>query len=229
MFDDSSMRVADAFLTPDRTGALYWEAERLLIVSDMHLEKGSSYARRGQFLPPYDTHVTLTRLEDAVARRQPAHVVLLGDTFHDRDAEARLADDARARLKRLTEAVSRWTWILGNHDPAPPTSLGGEVAEEIRVGPLTLRHEPTLGAADGEIAGHLHPAARVAVAGRSIRRRCFVTDGVRLVMPAFGAYTGGLDVFDPALRTLFAPAFHAWMLGEQDVHPITSQRLRARA
>lgn len=223
-----AMRVANAELTPDCSGALYWAAERMLIVADLHLEKGSAYASRGQMLPPYDTHATLNRLEDACARLKPARIVALGDSFHDRGAEARLDDDARTRLKRLVAAVQRWTWILGNHDPEPPGDLGGEVTEEIHLGPLVLRHEPKKRPSAGEIAGHLHPAARLALRGRSIRTRCFVSDGERLVMPAFGAYTGGLDIFDPALRTLFAPQFHAWMLGETAVHAVSSRRLRLR-
>lgn len=221
--------LAGARLTPDPSGALWWGEERLLIAADLHLEKGSAYAARGQMLPPYDTHATLTRLEDACARLKPREVVLLGDTFHDRKAEERLADDAHMRLTRLIDAVENWTWILGNHDPAPPQGLGGRVAEEIYLGPLVLRHEPQARPSAGEIAGHLHPAARVSVRGRSIRRRCFVTDGERLVMPAFGAYAGGLDVFDPALRNLFAPQFHAFMLGKAAVHAVSSQRLAARA
>ncbi len=223
-----TIRVAGAALTPDRSGALYWAAERMLIVADLHLEKGSAFAARGQMLPPYDTHATLTRLEDACRRLAPAHVVLLGDTFHDRKAEGRIAPDARARLERLIGAARRWTWILGNHDPAPPQGLGGETSEALRAGPLILRHEPLARPAAGEIAGHLHPAAAVLARGRYLRRRCFATDGERLVMPAFGAYAGGLDVFDPALRALFGPRFHAWMLGGADVHPVESRRLFAR-
>lgn len=221
--------LAGARLTPDPSGALWWAAERLLIAADLHLEKGSAYAARGQMLPPYDTHATLARLEGACERLRPREVILLGDTFHDRKAEERLADDARARLQRLIAAVETWTWILGNHDPAPPQGLGGRVAEEIYLGPLVLRHEPQARPSAGEIAGHLHPAARVSVRGRSIRRRCFVTDGERLVMPAFGAYAGGLDVFDPALRDLFAPHFHAFMLGKTAVHAVSSQRLASRS
>ncbi len=227
MFEDETfrMRIADIEMTPDPTGALYWAAERMLVVADLHLEKGSAFASRGQMLPPYDTHATLARLEAACARHKPAKIVALGDSFHDRKAEGRLDGDARARLKRLIAAVDRWTWILGNHDPEPPQDLGGTVADEIALGPIVLRHEPKKRPSAGEIAGHLHPAARIAVRGRSIRRRCFVTDGERLVMPAFGAYAGGLDIWQPALRTLFAPSFHAWMLGEERVHAVSSQRL----
>lgn len=219
------MRVADADFTPDVSGALYWAAERMLIVADLHLEKGSAYASRGQMLPPYDTVATLKRLEGAMARHKPAKVVALGDSFHDRKAEGRLDGDARARLKALVAAVETWTWILGNHDPEPPQDVGGAVAEEIHLGPLVLRHEPKKRPSAGEIAGHLHPAASVSVRGRSIRTRCFVTDGERLVMPAFGAYAGGLDIGEPALRNLFAPRFHAWMIGGKAVHAVSSKRL----
>lgn len=218
------LTVAGAHLTPDRSGALYWGAERMLIVADLHLEKGSAYAARGQMLPPYDTQATLGRLEDAAKRLNPLHIVLLGDTFHDRKAESRLAPDARARLERLIAAAQRWTWILGNHDPAPPQNMGGAVAEEIRVGPLVLRHEPRARPVQGEIAGHLHPAATVTVKGRSIRRRCFATDGERLVMPAFGAYAGGLNVRDAAFDPLFPEGCAALMLGRTRVYAAPAAR-----
>lgn len=225
---EQGLCVSGASMTADRSGALYWPDEGVLIAADLHLEKGSAYAARGQMLPPYDTQATLARLEDAVRRLRPAHVVLLGDTFHDGKAEDRLAPGDRARLEGLIAAAARWTFVLGNHDPAPPRGIGGETALELRIGPLTLRHEPRARPVQGEIAGHLHPAARVSVRGRSIRRRCFVTDGERLVLPAFGAYAGGLDVFDPALRDLFGRRFQALMLGESGVHAVASQRLARR-
>jgi DNA ligase-associated metallophosphoesterase len=225
---EQRLNVAGATVAADRSGALHWPDEGVLIAADLHLEKGSAYAARGQMLPPYDTQATLARLEDAVRRLRPAHVVLLGDTFHDGGAEDRLAPGDRMRLEALIAAAARWTFVLGNHDPAPPKGIGGEVAGELRIGPLTLRHEPRARPVQGEIAGHLHPAARVSVRGRSIRRRCFVTDGERLVLPAFGAYAGGLDVFDPALRDLFGRRFQALMLGERGVHAVASQRLARR-
>jgi DNA ligase-associated metallophosphoesterase len=212
-------------LTADHTGALFLPEERLLAAADLHLEKGSAFAARGQMLPPYDTHATLARLMEVITRLAPAHVVLMGDTFHDTGAEARMGDAALLALKNLMDRVPRWTWLLGNHDPHPPSSLGGEVLNELTLGPLVLRHEPAASPCAGEIAGHLHPAARVVVRGRSIRRRCFVTDGERLILPAFGAYAGGLDVFDPALRGLFGPRFAAFMLGAGTVHAMPSAQL----
>ncbi len=220
-----TLLVNGAELAADRSGALWWPERRLLAVADLHLEKGSAYAARGQFLPPYDTSATLARLEDVVERLRPAHVVAMGDTFHDEGAASRMGAAARARLAALVARVGTWTWIAGNHDPAPPGDLGGEIAETAAVGPLLFRHEPQARPVPGEIAGHLHPAATVVVRGRGLRRRCFAADGTRLVMPAFGAYAGGLDVRDPAIAGLFAGRFHAWMLGEGTAHPVSSVRL----
>jgi DNA ligase-associated metallophosphoesterase len=182
------------------SGALWLEAEGLLAVADLHFEKGSAYAARGQMLPPYDTGETLRRLEAEVAALSPRTLVFLGDSFHDRRAEARLAEADAARLMRLADAA-RLIWVVGNHDAEGPRALAGEVVDELSACGLTLRHEPRGEA--GEVAGHLHPAARVSARGRSVRRRCFVTDGERLILPAFGAYAGGLSVRDPAIAGLF--------------------------
>lgn len=207
-------------------GALLWAGQGTLIVSDLHLEKGSAFAARGQMLPPYDTAATLGRLAELIARHRPARVIALGDSFHDRGAGIRMADADRARLAELTGAAE-WIWIAGNHDPAPPRDVGGIALDTFRLGPLTFRHEPLAGAPPGEIAGHLHPAARLVGRGRSIRRRCFVADARRLVMPAFGALAGGLNVLDEAFRPLFSGrAFHAFMLGEA-VHAVAGRRLVA--
>jgi len=205
-------------------GALYWPDEKTLVAADLHLEKGSAFAARGQMLPPYDTAATLARLEALLARIAPERVIALGDSFHDTRAGARMAEEHRARLLRLTGACE-WIWIAGNHDPAPPAGVGGTARAELRLGPLTFRHEPRPGTLPGEIAGHLHPAARIVGRGRSIRRRCFASDQRRLVMPAFGALAGGLNVLDEAFRPLFSGrAFHAFMLGEA-VHAIAGRRL----
>ena len=215
-------------VTLRHSGALWIESARMLVVADLHLEKGSAYAMRGQMLPPYDTRDTLRRLQAEVVAAQPDAVVLLGDTFHDRASEDRLARDDAEGLRALS-GLTRMIWVVGNHDADGPRHLPGEVADEIGVESLVLRHEPTPGRQDGEVAGHLHPCARVVASRGSVRRRCFVTDGARMVVPAFGAYAGGLDVFDPALRNLFAPQFHAFMLGKAAVHAVSSQRLAARA
>ena len=152
---------------------------------------------RGVLLPPYDTVATLSRLAAVIARHDPRMVIALGDSFHDRRAHERLSDADRDALSAM-QARRDWIWISGNHDPALPPDLGGVVASEVAIGPIAFRHEPT-GAA-GEIAGHLHPKARVATRGRSMERRCFACDGERAVMPAFGAYTGGLSIRDAGVR-----------------------------
>ncbi|WP_281019009.1 MULTISPECIES: ligase-associated DNA damage response endonuclease PdeM [unclassified Minwuia] len=219
------MVVNGARLHPDPTAALWWPAERMLIVSDLHFEKGSAMARRGHgLLPPYDSAATLTLLEGLVAKYRPARLLALGDSFHDGEAFARLSRDETDRLTALSRR-QEMIWISGNHDPEPPAHVGGRVLAEYRCGPLLFRHEPQPGRATGEVAGHLHPKAQVRGRGRSVRARCFVTDGLRLIVPAFGAYTGGLDVMDAAFRPLFPGAFHAWMLLRDQVHPVRSSRL----
>ncbi len=206
-------------------GALWLPGARTLIVSDLHLEKGSAYAARGQLLPPWDTAETLARLAAVMDRLAPEVVVALGDSFHDVDAGARVAAPDRARLLELA-GRSRWIWIEGNHDPAPPGWAPGVRAAEWRIGPLLLRHEPTTGEAAGEIAGHLHPSAVVVGrVGRRVRRRCFATDGRRLVMPAYGAFTGGLDLLDAAFAPLFGPDATAMMLGRDRVYAVPAARL----
>lgn len=219
------LRVCSVEAEPDVTGALWLATHGTLVVSDLHFEKGSAFAARGVHLPPYDTRSTLGLLEDVCRRFRPDLVVALGDSFHDRDARARMDDADLGRIRALT-AAHRWTWIVGNHDPEPPEDLGGEVAESLEIGPLLLRHEPRPAPATGEIAGHLHPAASVIVRGRHLRRRCFVCDGTRLVMPAFGAFTGGLDVLSAPFGNLFdGRRFDAWMIGRDRVYPVAGRRL----
>jgi len=208
-------------LSLDASGALWWPGASTLVLADLHFEKGSSYARSGQMLPPYDTRATLGRIEGLVRRLAPERVIALGDSFHDRNAADRLDEEERARLARL-RARCEWIWIAGNHDPAPPPWLGGRVAEEVAIGGLVFRHAPRDLGARGEIAGHLHPCATVTRRGRSLRRRCFVSDGMRLVMPAFGAYAGGLDVRDDAVRTLFGDCFLAYLLGAARVYAVAA-------
>jgi len=218
----SSVSVAGVALTADLSGALFWDEQRLLVVSDLHLEKGSSFATRGVLLPPYDTAATCTRLAAVIMRHDPRMVIALGDSFHDRSAHERLSSSDRDTLGTL-QARRDWIWISGNHDPALPSSLGGVVAAEVAIGPIVFRHEPT-GAA-GEIAGHLHPKARVSTRGRSVERRCFACDGERAVMPAFGAYTGGLNIRDAAFERIFGtPGFMAHVLGDRRLHSIAASR-----
>jgi len=216
------LRVADVDFVVDLSGAFYWHDEHLLIVSDLHLEKGSSFAMRGVLLPPFDTAATLTRLGAAIARHNPRRVIALGDSFHDGDAHQRLSPQDRGALSAL-QAGRDWIWISGNHDPALPREIGGTVAEDVAIGPIVFRHEPT-GMA-GEIAGHLHPKARVTTRGRSVERRCFASDGERAIMPAFGAYTGGLSIRDAAFTAIFQTLeFTAHVLGDRRVHTIAAAR-----
>jgi DNA ligase-associated metallophosphoesterase len=205
----------------DAAGALYWPAEHTLVFADLHFEKGSSFAKRGQMLPPYDTRTTLKRIEALVARHVPKRVIALGDSFHDREAAARLDEQDRVLLLALGDSAE-WVWITGNHDPAPPSWLGGTVTEEVAIGGLVFRHEPQAQPGAGEIAGHLHPCATVTRRGRSLRRRCFVSDGMRMVMPAFGAYAGGLDVREEPVRSLFPENFLTYLLGARRVYAVAA-------
>jgi DNA ligase-associated metallophosphoesterase len=207
----------------DLSGALFWERERLLVVSDLHLEKGSSFAMRGVLLPPYDTVATLGRLAAVVTHYDPLTVIALGDSFHDRGAHGRLIAPDRDALSAL-QARRDWIWISGNHDPALPDDLGGVVATEVALGGIVFRHEPT--GAFGEIAGHLHPKARVSTRGRSMERRCFASDGARMVMPAFGAYAGGLSIRNRAFARIFSADFTAHVLGDSRMHAIAASRCR---
>ncbi len=217
-----AVTVAGITFAADLAGALFWKDERLLIVSDLHLEKGSSFAQRGVLLPPFDTAATLAQLGAVIARHDPRTVIALGDSFHDRDAHERLSPDDREVLSAL-QARRDWIWISGNHDPTLPRDLGGVVADEVAIGPIVFRHEPT--GAVGEIAGHLHPKARVSTRGRSVERRCFASDGMRAVMPSFGAYTGGLSIRDVAFAAIFQTlAFTAHVLGDRRVHTIAASR-----
>jgi uncharacterized protein len=220
----SVIDIAGITMLADLSGALLWDEQRLLVVSDLHLEKGSSFAARGTLLPPFDTIATLSRLAAVIARYNPCTVIALGDSFHDRHAHARLSVGDRATLTGL-QAGRDWIWISGNHDPALPPDLGGIVASDIAIGAITFRHEPT--GARGEIAGHLHPKARVATRGRSMERRCFACDGERAVMPAFGAYAGGLSIRDAAFAKIFQSlGFIAHVLGDRSVHSIAAARCR---
>ncbi len=216
--------VAGQRLSLQPCGGLWWKSAGLLVVSDLHLEKGSAFAARGQMLPPYDTRESLRRIEALVAALQPDLVVSLGDSFHDGRARARMANGDANALRTLIQQVE-WIWIEGNHDPKPPQDLGGRVLPELRLGPLVFRHQPATGAAPGEIAGHLHPCARVAGRGSSVRARCFVSDGERLVMPSYGALTGGLNILDPAFSVLFPNGAIAGVLGRHGVYAAGADRL----
>ncbi|MGL5137040.1 MAG: ligase-associated DNA damage response endonuclease PdeM [Beijerinckiaceae bacterium] len=196
------LNLAGAALSLDHRGALLWPDEGLMAVADLHLEKGSAFAMRGQMLPPYDSALTLATLSQLITRHRPRRLILLGDTFHDPHAFNRMEPRFRDSLLALSNMLE-CIWIAGNHDPETPVELAGPKLAEIAIGPLVFRHEPRAGAQPGEVAGHLHPVARVVTERGRLRRRAFVSDGSRLVMPAFGAYAGGLNLRDPALAGLF--------------------------
>jgi uncharacterized protein len=219
---EQAIVISGVGLVADPAGALYWPDERLLVVADLHLEKGSAFAARGVLLPPYDTATTLARLAILVERFVPRLVIALGDSFHDDDGPARMGDSSRTALAALQRG-RQWVWIAGNHDPGLPDGIGGSFADVVALGPLTFRHEPSRISCDGEIAGHLHPLARIARRGRAVSRRCFAGDAKRLVMPALGAYAGGLNVRDGAFSVLFgALAFTAHLLGERRVYAVAA-------
>ncbi|MBZ6078608.1 ligase-associated DNA damage response endonuclease PdeM [Microvirga puerhi] len=207
----------------DLTGGLYLPDEDALLVADLHFEKGSSFARRGMMLPPYDTRETLKALREAVYRFDPRVVVALGDSFHDVGGPERLGDEERATLSEVQKGRD-WIWIPGNHDHSLPESIGGRVLSEMTMGALVLRHEPLEGAG-AEVAGHLHPVGKVVMRGRATRRRCFLTDGQRCIMPALGAYAGGLNACDAAFKPLFPKGFTAYLIGTERIFAIARSML----
>ncbi len=212
-------------LVADPCGTVWWPQTRTLLVADLHLEKGSSFARRGQMLPPYDTLRTLQRLQASIDHWQPRRVIALGDSFHDDEAANRLPLPAKNALRDCMRG-REWVWISGNHDPSAPESLGGDHDSKLREGGLILRHEPQVDDYQGEIAGHLHPKARLVIRSRHIRRSCFAVSPARMILPSFGAYTGGLNVLDRAFADLFEGRnFHALMRGEGQVFKIAGADL----
>jgi len=214
--------ISGTSLLCDPCGALYWPEHGLLAVSDLHLEKGSSFARRGMLLPPYDTAATLARLAKLIAHYAPRVVVALGDSFHDGGGPSRLSVEDRDSIAALQRGRD-WIWITGNHDPEPADGIGGVFTHTLTVDALTFRHLPS--GAQSEIAGHLHPVAKISHRGRAVRRRCFAADETRLVMPAFGEFTGGLNIRDAAFADLFGTlAFTAHMLGEDRLYAFTAKR-----
>jgi DNA ligase-associated metallophosphoesterase len=217
------LRFADQVFEPLPSGALHWPAQRALLVADLHLEKLSSYARRGSLLPPYDTGLTLRRLSQDVETTGAAEVIALGDSFHRDEGATTLLDADRLRLAALM-GRTHWTWISGNHDPAPHT-LGGACVSLLERAGLTLTHQPRRGAR-GLVAGHLHPAARVAADGRTVRRPCFVHDGRTMILPAYGSSTGTLNILSsPFLGLLDHGMLEVTMIGRGRVYPVSPRRL----
>lgn len=218
------MELAGAALYADLSGALFWPAQRLLCVADLHFEKGSSSARHGRFLPPYDTRATLSRLQRVISHYDPAIVICLGDNFHDGDGPSRLSGDDSRMLLALQRGRD-WIWIAGNHDPDPAVGIGGRFCDQISIDDIVFRHEPSLAGEGPEIAGHLHPLARLSTRGRTISRKCFASNDRRMVMPAFGELTGGLNVRSPAFQSVFEGTdFVAHMLGTTRLYTVSAMR-----
>ena len=204
----------------DPMGGLYLPETQMLVVSDLHLEKGAAFARRGMMLPPYDTIATLNILSAVINRYDPKVVVSLGDNFHDRKGSEHLPADLRALITSMARGRD-WIWINGNHDPDGTVDLPGICSDELVYGGLVFRHEPSLISGKGEIAGHLHPAATVRRREKSVRRPCFASDGTRLVMPAFGVLAGGLDLRHQAMNGLFnRETLVAHLLGRDRIYSV---------
>ncbi len=224
----AAIDIAGETLIADRCGALYWPGTSTLIVADLHLEKGSSFARFRNHLPPYDTAATLRQLGSVIAAYRPIRLIALGDSVHDRSAWDRLGDADRATLAMLCGEVDDWVWIAGNHDPEPPVGVPGRSAEELVIGSLVFRHEPGgyLSGDQAEVAGHLHPAARVIGKGGSARRPAFAHDAQRLILPAFGAYAGGLCLSAAPFRSLFGKtSLRACVCGRTRVFTVPGSRI----
>jgi hypothetical protein len=189
---------ADETFYATAEGSLFWPRQQTLLVADLHLEKASWFARLGQFLPPYDSEATLAALRDQVERTGAKRLYCLGDSFHDRFGCERLPASARALLSELTAALE-WTWILGNHDPRFTDHCGGELEEEVAIDGIVLRHEAVRDDDRPEISGHFHPKLRLHLKGRRVSRRCFVVSPTKIILPAFGSLTGGLDAHHPEI------------------------------
>lgn len=192
------------------SGVLWWAEKGVMAVADLHLEKGSSRAQRGLWLPPYDTLETIQRLEAVVEELQPRRVLCLGDAFEDRSAWKRMDPAARERLMALA-VRGEWIWIAGNHDPCPLEGLPGEFAERVEISGVVFSHQPGTDAGR-RVFGHYHPKATVVVRGRRMSGRCFLATDQEMVLPAFGTFTGGLQREDPALRAVLRGPVQTWLL-----------------
>lgn len=219
-----SLELAGERVELSAAGAAYLPQHSTLLVADLHFEKASSYAVRGQMLPPYDSAVTLARLAAEIERVRPRRVIALGDSFHDQRARGRMDVSVVEQVRAMT-GQANWTWIAGNHDVSPPDDLGGDCVEEVELGALVLRHEPLEGAGVAEVAGHLHPCARVRGDTGSVRAKCFVADETRMILPSFGALTGGLNVCDAAFGGLFAAQPRVCVVGRDRVYEVSAERL----
>lgn len=197
----------------DPHGAVFWPAKRVLIVADLHFEKSTAAAARGSLLPPYDTRATLEKLHRLAAKYHPTTLVFLGDSFHDPAGHSRLSLGDRGVLMTMALKI-HFIWITGNHDPAL-AGLPGDVVPQWQEGIFRFRHQAERHVDGIEISGHFHPKASVLTKIRRIARPCFASDENRLILPAFGVYTGGLDVRDPAIARLFPHGLGVFLLGQE--------------
>lgn len=209
----------------DVSGAMYWPAEETLVVSDLHFEKEAALGERVSLLPPYDTRATLSRLGDVIEHYQPQRLLALGDSVHGANAADTMSREDLDKLRSLQDGME-WLWITGNGDADIPDSLGGEVRSQVSIGGLTFRHEPVHAPVSHEIAGHLHPVAKLMKQGRVEQHRCFISTGTRLVMPAFGANSSGFNVLGDVFTPLFSgESLFVWMVGWNEVYPVAARQL----
>ncbi len=225
-YQDQPITVCGKIFRADMSGALYWPSEDALIVADLHLEKGSALAQRGQMVPPYDTRDTLERLAKVIDRFDAGTVIALGDSLHDIAANDRIGME-ELEILAIMQEDREWIWVTGNHDPEIGEHLRGHVTGDIEVEGIMLRHQPSLGQVTHEIAGHMHPAAKLSMHGYTFRRPCFVGNGTRLVVPAFGSFAGGLNILETPFEPLFGnDGLRVWMLGEEGLYPVATRLLK---
>lgn len=218
-----TIELAGQTFLPQLSGALYWPDENALLAADLHLEKSAAFATKGQFLPPYDSFATLERFSQDIERLKPKRVILLGDSFHRDEGVSSLGQKERELLAHLGEGRD-WVWIAGNHDPKTHF-LAGTCRDKLMIQGIELTHEPTPNTCP-QIAGHLHPAAKIISNGSTVRRSCFVSDGERLIMPSFGVLTGGLSIFHTAFHGLLDHQnLRVVMRGKAKLYPVSNSYL----
>lgn len=218
------MSLHGAELTLDPSGAAWWAERATLLVADLHLGRGPSTARASQLLPPHDRHSTVGRLALVLRRYRPDRVIVLGSGLDDGEAAPRMTAEDAALIERLV-SEHEWMWIVGNPESMPAPRLGGALLTELALEPLILRHKPEAGHVAGEVCGYFHPMAAVRVRGRRLSGRSFVTDGERLVLPAFGSHAGGTDALDPAIRELFERQVRVYLIGRDGIYLYAAERL----
>ena len=223
MPEQSNFAIQGIKLCAHDSGALYIPSNETLVVSDLHLGKGEFFARSGQFLPPYDTADTLARLLDVIKTYAPMRLIALGDSFHDKTARNQLADNTT--LGEMIDRVPEWIWVAGNHDPGQTMAMAGAWVDEMLLDRMVFRHQAIERPRALEISGHFHPKAGLRLRGRKISGKCFIHDHHRLIMPAFGAFTGGLNINDPVFNDLMVEPFVVKMITRAGLTTLSSARM----